>query len=444
MVKYFLNNFFLSCYLILFFFIFYKNFFFFNILYNYIFFLIIILLALFFFIKKKIYKKFYILTIFFFKKNIDFLGFIFLFFLIFFYQKNFNEINALVYLKIIIQFFFIYNIINLFFIRKINFLPLLCILNIFLITNFLLIFYKSGLINYKKDLTNSLSYIIFFSFFLNARYLLIFYKKINFLFILNFFLCVLNFIYLIYYANTYIFLFTIFTTFIFILTLFFKKNKKIFISISLIKKLLYLFFLFIFFSFFIYVSDYFIFLIHKFYLFFLKCCNFIFGYKEKIVCDELISVVSRFGNIQNKLHTEFPVLCFVFYGEPPGYSFWIGFIERVVQYKIYLSSFIYPINFVVGNFYKVVVYNENIVYTHNSFLNIFSTFGLIIYLFLFNFFINFLKKLKITSFIDILPICLFFLGSTFDDYLILNRYECTLFVWLMLLFNYHLKFQKKF
>ncbi len=445
MIKYFLNNIFLSFCLILFLLTSLKNFFYFNKNYNEIIFFISFLFIIFFIIKKKFYKRFYTFIESLLKKYVNYILFIFLFLIFFFYKRSFDEKNILDFSKIVFQFFIIYKISCLFFIKKINFLPLFYTLNFILLIFIIFFLIFNNKIEYfmiKKDLTNSLNYIFFFSFFLGLRYFSLFYKKITFFYIINFFLCISSFVYLIFFSNTYIYLFTLFSVFIFIIESVYKKECQKFFSMIIIKKLIYLFIFFIFFSFYIYISDYFITIIHEIYLFFLKLYSFIFDIKKKIVCDELISVKSTFGGIQNLLHVQFPVLCFNFIAEPPGYGFWIGFIERIVQYKIYLSSFTLPVHFITGNNFLIITYNEINIYSHNSFLYLFSKHGLIIYLIFFSYTIFFFHKLKLKYLLDIIPFFLFLLGSTFDDYFLFNRYECTLFVWLQLLFNYHLKSQK--
>ncbi len=445
MIKYFLNNIFLSYCLILFILIFTKNFYYFDANYHIIIFFITFLFIIFFIVRKKIYKGFYIFIKSLLKQHLNFIFFSFLFFFIYFYKKSYDGKTIVDFSKILFQFFIIYKIISLFFIKKNNFLPLFYILNFFLLPFILFIILLDSRIEYlsiKKDLTNSLNYILFFSFFLSSRYLVLFYKKITFFYIMNFFLLILYFIYLIFFSNTYIFLFTLFSIFILIIKLIYKKKHLKFFTITIIQKLFYIFIFFIFFSFYIYVSDYFVTIIHEIYLFFLKLYSYIFDIKKKIICDELISVKSTFGGIQNSLHVQFPVLCFGFIAEPPAYGFWIGFIERIIQYKIYLSSFALPVDYIIGNTSQIITYNEINIYSHNSFLYLFSKHGLIIYLIIFSFTIFFFHKLKLNNLLDIIPFFLFFLGSTMDDYFLFNRYECTLFVWLQLLFNYHLKSQK--
>ena len=445
MIKYFFNNIFLFFYLILLLLTSLKNFFSFNKFYNETIFFISFLFIIFFIIKKKFYKRFYTFIESLLKKYVNYILFCFLLFIVYFYKKSFDEKNIVDFSKIVFQFFIIYKISCLFFIKKINFLPLFYILNFILLifTLFFLLFNnKIEYFTLKKDLTNSLNYIFFFSFFLSLRYFSLFYKKITFFYIINFFLCISTFVYLLFFSNTYIYLFALFTIFIFITESVFKKECLKFFSITTIKKLIYLFVFFIFFSFYIYISDYFIIVIHEIYSFFLKLYSFIFDIKKKIVCDELISVKSSFGDIQNLLHVQFPVLCFNFIAEPPGYGFWIGFIERIVQYKIYLGSFTFPVHYIIGNSSPIITYDEINIYSHNSFLYLFSKYGLIIHLIFFSYITFFFHKLELKCLLDIFPIFLFFLGSTMDDYFLFNRYECTLFVWLHLLFNYHLKSQK--
>lgn len=445
MIKYFSNNVFLSFCLILFIIIFIKNFYYSGANYNIIIFFTTCLSVIFFITRKKIYKRFYIYIKSLIKQNKNFLFFCFLFFFLYFYKKSFDEKSIVDFFKILFQFFIIYKITCLFLIKRINLLPLFYILNFFLLLFILFILLFDNKIEYlsiKKDLTNSLNYILFFAFFLSLRYLVLFYKKITFLYIVNLFLFILNFLYLIFFSNTYIFFFTLFSIFIFIIEPIYRKEYLKFFTITIIQKLIYIFIFFVFFSFYIYISDYFVTIIHEIYLFFLKLYSYIFDIKKKIICDELITVKSTFGGIQNSMHVKFPVLCFDFIAEPPAYGFWIGFIERIVQYKIYLSSFTLPVDYIIGNSSQTITYNEINIYSHNSFLYLFSRYGLIIYLVFFSYTIFFFHKLKLINLLDIIPFFLFFLGSTVDDYFLFNRYECTLFVWLQLLFNYHLKSQK--
>jgi len=444
-IKYFSNNIFLSYCLILFILLFIKNFYYSDADYNIIIFFTTFLFIIFFIIRKKIYRRFYIFIESLLKQHVNFIFFSFLFFFFYFYKKSVDEKNIVDFSKILFQFFIIYKITCIFLIKKINLLPIFYILNFFLSAFILFILSFDNKIEYlsiKKDLTNSLNNILFFAFFLSLRYLALFYKKITFFYIVNFFLFILYFIYLILFANTYIFFFTLFSIFILIIESIYRKEYLKFFTINIIKKLIYIFIFFVFFSFYIYISDYFVNIIHEIYLFFLKLYSYIFDIKKKIICDELISVKSTFGGIQNSLHVQFPVLCFNFIAEPPAYGFWIGFIERIIQYKIYLSSFTLPVHYIMGNSFQIITYNEINVYSHNSFLYLFSKHGLIIYLIFFSYSIFFFHKLKLNNLLDVIPIFLFFLGSTVDDYFLFNRFECTLFVWLQLLFNYHLKSQK--
>jgi hypothetical protein len=109
----------------------------------------------------------------------------------------------------------------------------------------------------------------------------------------------------------------------------------------------------------------------------------------------------------------------------------IGYFSRTNQlnqyYKIIRNEF--PRSVLIGinpKSYKNLIVSGN--FTHNSILNIFTKYGLIFVIFI----ILILYKLMINNYYHFVLIIIFMTTQMFDDYLIGNRIEISLFFWCLL------------
>lgn len=363
-------------------------------------------------------------------------------FLIIYFSENKLNIYEIIFLLIVLLFsFFLKNhgylffAVNYFFFKfffqnNIDIKKLKIIYQILIVVSLFIVFqkyldskgiYYTELPIHFSTVTNSISYLLFYTFIAQIFYL-IKLNKIDYSILITFFL-------IIFIANSFIKMLSFISLTIYFLYFIFNMRFRYLFNYNF-KLFLILLVALVFFVPLYFTSSYFIDLIHNFYLLLLKIHSNFFGISEKKGCDELVDkLLYNSEYLSRSLQLKYPILCYNYTGEPPFYGIWIGFLERIQILKDFLFLN-FSKNFELNDMINKFELNS---YSHNSYINLVVVFNPLTFLFIFLskifFIIFFLRRIHLIQF---MLVALILISHLTDDYFYANRAEIS-FISFMLL-----------